>query len=91
MLCTPVYIVKLFEHGMEYRPRYFCTKPIRATTKKAIFAALKGTNNSILLQAKHLYETGSGWSVTHCCRLDSIITVVNGVSFLFIMILLMIL
>ena len=77
---------------MEYRPRYFRTKPIRATTKKAIFAVFKGTKNSILLQAEHLYETGSGWSVTHCRRLDLIITAVNGVSFLlFIMILLMIL
>jgi len=42
---------------MEYRARYFRTKPIRATTKKSIVAALTGTKKSIILQEEHLNET----------------------------------
>ena len=82
-LCTPVIISKTSEMGNEYRLRFFRTKAIKAGSKQAIVSALRAAVNSLLLQSEHMEETGSGWIVQHCRRLDLIITGVNGVSIFF--------
>ena len=80
-LCMPVIISKSTEYGIEYRLRYFRTKAIKASSKRSIISALNGSKLSLLLQSEHLEETGSGWVVQHCRRVDLIITKINGVSF----------
>ena len=80
-LCTPVIISKTSEYGIQYRQRYFRTKNIRAGSRQSIISSLNASKLSLLLQAEHLEETGSGWVVQHCRRLDLIITGLNGVSF----------
>ena len=80
-LCTPVIISKTTDDGTDYRQRYFRTKAVRAASKQSIISTIKAAKLSLLLMAEHLEETGSGWSVEHCRRLDLIITGLNGVRF----------
>lgn len=80
-ICTPVIISKTTEYGIDYRQRYFRTKAIRAGSKQAILSAIRAAKLSILLMAEHLEETGSGWIVQHCRRLDLIISGLNGVRY----------
>ena len=80
-VCTPVIISKTTDDGIDYRQRYFRTKAIRAGSKQAILSAIRAAKLSILLMAEHLEETGSGWIVQHCRRLDLIISGLNGVRY----------
>ena len=66
LLCTPVIISKMSDDGTLVGLRYFRTKPIRARSKQAIVSAVKCARNNLLLQAEHMFETGSGWVVEHC-------------------------